>query len=420
MPIKKRKTSFYGWKNAGFLFGVYFCATGIAAYSFSVVFPAMVEALEWGRGAASIAQSTNMLTMGFVTPLMALSINKFGAKKTMNFGLMVMTVALILIGTVTRQLWLWILLWGVAMPLGFSFGSMFPVQTTVMHWFNIKRALVLGIVMTAAPAAGAIIQPSFTWLMQTTGSWQIGWLTGALIVLLALIFSFFIVNKPEDKGQHPDGVNPEEAAGLGGRTGTVRTYRTTDEWTLKEAVKTRAFWLLAVIGLVQGMPVMLIIVHGVFHFTDQGFSNMKAASIISSILIGSGVARFPMGWLADRIEPRWICAGVMSLMIVAFFCLWKAPSLTVLFIMGPVFGLTYGTLLVIMPLLNGNYFQPENYPGIMAVVSPLMTVFTATVPVGAGFINDILGSYDLAFQIVLVFICVGAVSAFLARPPKKV
>lgn len=380
----------------------------------------MIEQLGWGRGEASIAHTINALAIGFLSPIMALSINRFGVKKTMISGLAVMIVGLVLLGTIPLQLWIWIVLWGLIVPIGLSFGGLFPIQTTIMHWFNIRRATVLGIVMTGAALAGFIAQPTFTWLIQSTKSWQTGWLAESGLVLLALIFAFFIVDKPEKLGQHTDGLSPEEAdASMETSHKAARTYRTSQTWTFKEILRTPAFWFIAGIGLVHIMPVFLIITHGVLHFTDQGYSKMQAATILSFVILGSSTARFPMGWLGDRFEPRLISTLAYLLMLLTFIGIWRAPNLAVLIVTGFLFGISYGTLLVMMPSLLGNYFGPSNYASLMGVLGPLITICGAIIPVGGGIIADKTGSYDLAFIIISLIIVFGIISAFLSKPPQK-
>jgi MFS family permease len=126
-----------------------------------------------------------------------------------------------------------------------------------------------------------------------------------------------------------------------------------------------------------------------------------------------------MGWLGDRIEPRWISTAAYALMVVAYFFIWKAPNLPVLMMMGFIFGLTYGTILVMMPTLYGNYFGPENYANIMGLVFPLTTILGALIPAGAGYAQEKMGSYDLAFIVIIIALLIGTVSSALAKPSQR-
>ena len=80
------KKRFYGWKNIGLLFFINFFGFGIASYSFTVIFPAMIKDMAWQRGQASIAHTLRLVFMGLMVPVLAMAISRFGVKKTMIFG----------------------------------------------------------------------------------------------------------------------------------------------------------------------------------------------------------------------------------------------------------------------------------------------------------------------------------------------
>ncbi|MBN1380744.1 MAG: MFS transporter [Deltaproteobacteria bacterium] len=420
MKVQKENGKFYGWINAILLFVIYFCTTGIVVYGFAAIFPAMIDALGWGRGQASIAHTINVLAMGFLAPVMAISINKFGAKKTIMTGLTIIAFALILLGTITRQLWLWIVLWGLIIPLGIALGGLFSIQTILMHWFSAKRAMVLGLVMTAAPLAGFLAQPTLTWLILKTGSWRFGWLSACGFVIVGIILMFFVVNKPEDLNQSVDGIDLAQGDTLTDNpVKAARTFHTSRVWTYREILRTPSFWFITVLSAVHMMPLVMLLAHGVLHVTDVGYTKMQAASVISMMLLGSSIARFPSGWLADRVEPRWISVVAYMAMLVGYFFIWKAPNLPILMVMSFIFGLTYGTILVMMPTLYGNYFGPENYASIMGLVFPLTTVLGAFIPAGAGYVQEKFGSYDMAFILILMVLVIGLISSALAKPSER-
>jgi OFA family oxalate/formate antiporter-like MFS transporter len=169
------------------------------------------------------------------------------------------------------------------------------------------------------------------------------------------------------------------------------------------------------------MPYFLIISHGVLHFTDIGFTKMQAASIISVMILGSGMVRFPAGWLGDRIEPRWINTISMGTMFFMFILLWKMSSFNILIVIGMVFGLCHGSQLVAFPTLISNYFGPDRFARINGVVAPFSVGFSAIVPIGGGYIFESTGDYNLAFLLLsIVSITAFIFSLFLSPPIKRI
>jgi hypothetical protein len=91
----------------------------------------------------------------------------------------------------------------------------------------------------------------------------------------------------------------------------------------------------------------------------------------------------------------------------------------VLMVFGFLFGCGYGSCLVLIPAMLGNYYGTESFPKIMGFISPFLIIFDSCVAVGAGIISDKTGSYDLAFMILSGFIALGITGAGLCAPPVK-
>ena len=414
----KSEQSFFGWKNVGLLFGVYMFAVGFVYYCFNVIFPEMVTSMNWSRGDASWAQTIHGLLYGVFVPLAAISTNKWGARATIVTGIIVLIIGCILLGTVTTSITAWILIWGVVMSFGFALGGVIPIQTTIAHWFDNNRAAAIGLVMTAAGVGGFIAQPLFTWIMADFGGWQAGWLSASAFAITAIILAVFIVNKPSDRGQHPDGIEHSEESKKAQRENS-KIYKTEEVWSLREALRTPTLWLLVIISLGGVMPLYLLVVHGVLHLTDLHFDRMQAASVLSAMLAGSACARFPIGWLGDRMEPRRIIFTLFVSSFIALSLIWQAPGITLLLLAGAMFGATYGGTLVMIPAIVANYFGATSFASINGFIFPVQIVIGSSIPVVAGYLADMTGNYDLAFIGLISFTGFAAVCALLTRPPVK-
>jgi sugar phosphate permease len=419
---QQRTKSFFGWTNVLLLFFIYGAVYGFVFYGFTVIFPEMIRAQGWGRGEAAMAHTLRAFSLGAFAPLVAIVLGKAGAKRTMIAGLFLGVVALGTLGTITSQLWHWIVLWGILMPVSFSFGGAIPIQTTLTYWFSVRRATALGIVLSSAAFAGFIAAPLYTVIMRETGTWKAGWLAAGTFCALALIASLFIRNKPADIGQFPDGIEPESASGTADSVTTkkARTYRTSESWALREVLRQPVLYLLGLCMVAQLSAIYLLTTHGVLHLTDVGFTRMQAASAIGNLILWSGFARLPIGFVGDRIEPRWIIAIGLAGMGMAIVGIWKAPAdfAAVLAIVA-VFGFCFGSMVPMFPAIIGNYFGPSAFAPITGFLSPVMILIGAPVPVVAGIIYDRFDSYDMAFIYVAILTLVAALLASALVPPKK-
>ena len=414
------KPGFYGWTNVFLLFIIYMSAFGMVYYGYSVIFPLMIKTLDWNRGTASIAATVMALLMGFLMPLVAISIQRFGPKKTLTFGFSLLLLGLLIIATFMNEIWQWTVLYGVVVAAGFAFGGPITIQTAVLYWFNVKRATAMGIVMTSAAIGGFIAGPFYNWLIGFTGNWKSGWLCAAGFVFVGLVCTLFLVDKPEDIGQYADGLSPEELAKMtqANEGKTAKIHKTTDLWTVKEALKTKTIWFFAVMVVGHLMALTFIATHGILSFMDRGFGDM-APWIFSAVLLGSATIRIPMGLLGDKIEPLKIVIVSFAIMFVMLLIIWQLQNVYIVVPAAFIFGSCYGTQLILFPTLMGNYFGPEAFANINGVLAPMFTLFGAVVPVGAGYICEASGNYNPVYISLLCILACSFVSASLMRPPLK-
>jgi sugar phosphate permease len=276
----------------------------------------------------------------------------------------------------------------------------------------------MGFVLSGGVVGGVIVQPLFSWLIERAGTWRVGWISAALIVLLVTFLSLFIRSKPSDVGQQPDGFS-EGGNGSAVRANRSKVYRTTSNWPLKAILRSRVLWLILVVEIGIRQSFVFITAHGVLHFTDIGFSSMEGALLLS-VCVGSSIfSRIPTGWLADRVEPKWIITTALGLMCLSLTSIWLSRSLTLLFGLSAIFGFCFGGLWVMLPTIKGNYFGAETYHHLFGFTHPITSVFVYPSAAIAGFIADHTGSYDFAFLSVAAILALGFASSLFLRPPMR-
>jgi len=138
----------------------YVCTYGFICYGYAVLFPATVKAMGWARGDASIAQTVRALLAVFMSPVVAYVVIRWGVRKSMLFVGILMSVGLVLIGTVMNDLWMWSLLWGIVVGTSFAFVGPVPLQTVATYWFNRYKGTALGIIFTGSVSGGGVAIPS--------------------------------------------------------------------------------------------------------------------------------------------------------------------------------------------------------------------------------------------------------------------
>ena len=408
---------FYGWNNAALIFFIQFAASGFVFFAYSVIFPEMVSTMNWNRGDASIAHSLGFVMLGLSYPVTAWLIGKKGVRFTFTLGLSVMLVGLLMVTLLVSEVWHWTMVWGLVM--GVSFGLTGPIcgHTLIINWFNIRRATVLGIIVTGSAVGGFVAQPLIARIMAYFGSWQSGWVTSMIAIVGALVITQFLVNKPEDVAQHPDGIDPASDEGMDSKNTRPRTYRSAQDWTLRQVFKTPSIFLMMLIAVTYLAVGTFLLTHGALHLSDIGISTLDTATLVGIFIFGSGAGRIPAGMLGDRIELRWLIAAIMGMMLIGFVIFGSSTSFPMLAISGFITGCCYGGKFALAPAMISNYFGEKSFPMINSVYAPLLLPFVAMAPAGAGYIYEAYGNYDLAFLIGSGLIGLSTLAAAALKPP---
>jgi len=413
--------SFSGRRNILLLLLIQFTTSGFVFYAYAVVFPEMVLAMKWDRGAGSLAQGLAFVSLGLFYPITSWIIVKYGVRRAYLIGFSVMATGLLAAGFLVTEIWHWTIVWGLIVGCGFGLTGPICVQTLVINWYSRARATVLGVVLTGTSLGGAVAQPVLAWVMDYHTSWQSGWLMSAAMASFALIATLFLINKPADIGQFPDG-EPPATKGTEGAADPIKqrvatSYKTPYDWTFRQVLNGPLIYVLAIISIIYLASFIFLISHGALHLRDQNVPIEAVTSIFGLLILGSGVGRIPTGWLADRIAPRLIIGLYLAVMGLSTVLIWHPSHLISLFIATFCMGFCYGGMLVVMPSVMGNYYGEKVFPKINGVIAPLVLPFVALATAVPGYLFEAQGSYDAAFATVAVLMALGTLLAITIKPP---
>lgn len=409
---------FYGWYNAALLFLIYFAASGFVYFAYAAIFPAMVESMGWNRGSASVAHSLSFIMLGLCYPLTAWMIGKWGVRNTLTAGLLLMLSGLLLIIFLVTEVWQWTIIWGFVIGLSLALTGPICGHTLAISWFNVRRATVLGIVVTGSAAGGFIAQPVLAGVMESFGTWQSGWVTSVAVLVMALGLARFLINNPDDIGQYPDNIDPTKIQSATSKASSrPRTYRSAHHWTLRQVFSSQTVYLMMIINITYLGTGTFLLTHGALYLSDIGISALQIGSLMGIFILGSGSGRIPAGWIGDRFELRWVMATIMLIMLVSFYMFGVTTSFMALAIAGFAFGACYGGMFTLTPAMTSNFFGEKSFAKINSVFAPLLLPFVATVPAGAGYVFEATGNYDLVFLIGTALLGASLVAAIFLKPP---
>jgi MFS family permease len=406
---------FLGWKALAVVAVMYFAMTGLLLYSFPVFLPSLCDSFGWSRASVSWANSLAMIVIGIASPLAGMFITRYGARRVIAAGGILCVLCFVCASFHTR-LWELYLAYAVLFGLGGSACGMLAMTSIANNWFVEKRALALSILLTAGGFGGVVMVPFIMSMIGRFG-WRSTYLLIAAMVLgfLVILPALLVVNKPEDMGQIPDGMRYQDKTDL--TSSGPKPAGIPVDFTAAEALKTPAFWYLTVFGTTFMIGLQGFMLHQVAFFRDIKISSTAAAAAYSLFVGVSTVGRLGMGFLGIRFPTRPLGIVAMFSMILGLTMVLWTETLPMIFLCNSLIGIGMGAGYVAIMNLIPSYFGRTHYPRIMGYAMPFITILGSLGSPLTGWIRDVTGSYQLAWEIAILSLAIGLVSLILARPP---
>lgn len=425
--IKRRKFPkvFFGWWTV--LAGSFISAWGIGfqVHGFSALFKPIASELGLNRSATSAAASIGRLSQGIEAPLAGWLVDRFGPRFLIIIGLFIAGLGLILMNYI-NSLWTFYIVWGVILGTGISIGLEIPLDKAITSWFVKKRGRALSIRWFFTGLAGLVLF-FVAWLVSTQG-WRMTCVIGGLVtwaVALPLAWLFVKPHRPEYYGLLPDSITTEaeldDVSQMIDRGIDYAAEVHEVEFTLRQAMRTPAYWLLIIAQSVRTVGFSAIITHGVPFLTDMGIEAVKAAALVGTIILASTPSRLLGGFLVDRVKTerlRFLMTGAFLLQAVGITVFLLNQTIAMIYVFLILFWIGVGIALPLPAAVRARYFGRKAYGSIAGTSRVFLTPVGVVAPIYAGWVFDNTGSYIPAFKLFAVAFVISAVLISLASVPK--
>ncbi|TWT06503.1 MFS transporter [Planococcus sp. CPCC 101016] len=416
-PIVAKSTAihtpfYYGWLIVMIAGLSHFFSGPGQTYSNAIFIDYYIEEFGWSRSAISGIYSSATLLAGFMLFMVGRLIDKFGARK-MSVVISIFLVAACMFNSFVIN-WAMLFFGFFAIRLlGQGSMSLMP-NALVPQWFIQKRGRALSLAALGAMVGSAAFPLINVWLIELYG-WRTTWqILGASILIIFTPLAFlFIRNRPEDIGLRPD-------------NGPVLSKKEQQNqlsadvsWTVKEAKKTRSFWLLLYCVAVPALVNTGMTFHLVSIFSLQSLTPETAAAVLSLMAIIGFPVTFLAGYLLDKISVQWMLAAVFAGELVSIFLLKEATVFSAAILFAAVWGFMLGIERVTLSVVWPNYFGRQYLGSITGISMAVMVVGSALGPLPFGLFFDRFGSYNEVLWVIMIFPLLGIIAALMASPPEK-
>ncbi|MBN2240450.1 MAG: MFS transporter [Dehalococcoidales bacterium] len=405
------KRPFYGWIIV-IVGAVTQFFQGIGSQGFSTYMDLLHAEFGWTKAALSGPRSVSMIEGAITGPIEGWLVDRFGPRKVVTAGLLITTLGFVLFGIMNNYVMFYVS--SLVITLGIAFQGLLVMSVTVNNWFSRRRTIAQSVMGLGYSLAGVAGVPALV-LIQNSMDWRAScFITAAAVFVIGLPFAILLRDKPESIGEIPDGIKQEKVA-----PGKELVYAGYD-FTLKEAAKTKSFWLLALGSSISNLGILSAQLHLFLHLIEgEAAMDRAAVSLVWTVASLSNIpARLLGGYFGDKL-PKNIMLGVsIVLMSIAVYILAIATSATMAFTFSVVFGLGWGMRTPILNAIQGEYFGRKSQGVIRGWINSLGLPIMVAAPIVAGYMADTQGTYEYVFSSMAGIMLIGAVMIFLATYPK--
>jgi len=312
-------------------------------------------------------------------------LKKLSPKKTLLITGILIGLSFIAVSALQENtIWLLYLSYGVVGSFGVGL-SYNVVLSVVTKWFPDKVGMASGILMMSFAFSTLVLGMGANYLMGIY-SFRLVFILMGIVTAVVLFIGAALLKAPDENVVLP------QAGKKASRASEAQA-----SMTVNEMLKTSAFWLFFVWGIMQ-----LICVYAVMGNAKQCVLELNPTAIsiatlsVTIISVFNGLGRLILGTAYDKIGRLWTMTLDTALIIIASMLLivsFKTGSIP-LMIAGFMFvGFSYGGIPAIASAFSVDYFGPNDFSLKFGIIN--MFVFVGAFGSAlAGIIKDNAGSYE--------------------------
>ena len=380
-----------------------------AAYAYSVYTKPISETMGWSPTEITYAFTIMMALGGLSAAFFGTFVEKNGPRKSAILAAFLFGLGQAGAGFAIQidSLALFLLTYGFASGLGLGIGYIAPISTLV-KWFPDRRGLATGMAVMGFGTGALITAPVAASLIASLGVTTTFYILGVSYFVLILLGASYIA--PPPAGWMPKGM--EEAIASGKKT----MKKDLAQLTAKEAVKTRRFWMVWVMMLINvSAGIMVISVASPMSQELVGLSAAGAATMVGIMGIFNGGGRLGWAAISDYIGRPTVFMIFFILQLIAFITLPNITNVLVFQAFILVIVSCYGGGFSNLPAIIGDLFGTKQ---LGAIHGYLLTTWSLGGIIGPAIVSQVreqTGSYTPVFYIYTVLFAIGLLMSLLIR-----
>ena len=380
---------------AGFM--VLFVGGG-SRFAIGLTLKPMAEDLGWSRGTLGLAVALFLVVNAICLFLAGRLSDRFGLRYILGGGLVVGALGIGLMSLVAAP-WQALVLYGVVFAIGSGVASITPVGVMVSRWFPGRTGLANAAAISGVGVGQLVMIAMLALVLAETGWRQVYvWLGVANLVLAPLVF--LALAGGERGGGAP-------AAGSAGRDLSVR-----------QALGTRRFWLIAVVYGVCGFQDFFVATHVVAFAQDRGVDTLMAGNLLAFMGLTGLIGVIVAGAWSDRAGPARATLACFVLRIAVFGLILFDQRIGSVAAFALLYGVTFWVTAPLAVIFARDAFGQANLGALSGLITMIHHMAGGLGAYAGAALFDVRGNYDAAFVVMFVLsVAVLAPIMRLREPP---
>ena len=390
----------------------------MAVATLSVFVVPMTDEFGWSRAQFSGAVSLGALFGLMVSPFAGRFIDRYGSGVLLSTSSAVVGICAIGL-SLTSPVWSFYAMYVPGRAV-FSSPLELGTSTAVSNWFIRRRPKGLAY-MGIIQGIGLTIFPVIVQVLINGWGWRTAWLALGIFTISTGIIPVLLLmsRRPEDMGLE---VDPDKRPRSQEETSIaveapVPPKNFESNYTVRQALATRAFWLLALFSVMGFVVQAGVSLHQVPHYIGEGVPTHLAALTASTFAFGQVPGGLFWSFWARRIPLRVLLSAAAAAMAVGAVGTGFSSSLSTGIPMGFLLGFGVGGIQLLLRLTWADYYGRMHLGSIRGLTLPAQIGGQAMGPIIAGFMFDSTGSYETPFTVFGIIVAFAAVMVFAATPP---
>jgi MFS family permease len=406
----------YHWRIVTASFLVNALATGVYFLGITVFFLPISRDFGVSRAAASMPFTLARIVSAINSPLTGFAIDRLGPAKVMLIGGALAGLGFVLLKWSPGYAF-FVVVFVLLLTTGIQSGFDAPATAVVSNWFVRKRGMAFAISSSGFAFGGAAFTPLVAVAVHLMGWRDAALLLGCIVWAVIVPVALVIRKKPPLEVARSSPTPAQPAASVA--VAEPATDSETD-YNLKQALRTRVFWLLSFSYGIRGAVWAGLSVHLVAMMVWKGVDEREAGLLLGVYPLLWIPSTLVMGWMADR-WPKQRIAGI-AVVIGAFglllMVMWGQVSMwgfvLIFFLLSP----NEGTWPIAWALIT-EHFGRKNFGSLRGSVLAFLSVMGVGVPMYAGWVFDSTGSYNMLLMPAVILLLISGYLTWIMPMPRS-